>query len=112
MATIYLSLLGPVGLEEVAWSAVRNSHYLFSQLTRIPAVKACFNSPFFHEFAVDLGSLPPNFFTKMKERGFFPGYELRRYSPSHSGGLLLYTSELRTKDEMDKFCAEMEDCLA
>ncbi|NLW55993.1 MAG: aminomethyl-transferring glycine dehydrogenase subunit GcvPA [Firmicutes bacterium] len=112
MATIYLSLLGPVGLQEVAWSTVRNSHYLFSQLTRIPSVKAYFDAPFFHEFALDLGTLPPDFFTKMKERGFFPGYDLSHYSPPLSGGLLLYTSELRTKDEMDKFCAEMEDCLS
>lgn len=111
-ATVYLSLLGPAGLQEVAWSTVRNSHYLFSQLTRIPAVKACFNLPFFHEFAVNLGTLPSAFFTKMKEKGFFPGYALKQYASDYSGALLIYTSELRTKDEMDKFCAEMEDCLS
>ncbi len=112
IATIYLSLLGPAGLQEVARSSVRNSHYLFSQLTRIPSVKAYFNTPFFHEFAVDPGSLPPDFFTKMKDRGFFPGYDLRRYSPDFASGLLLYTSELRSKEEMDNFCTELEGCLA
>jgi glycine dehydrogenase subunit 1 len=110
-ATIYLSLLGPVGLKEVALSTVQNSHYLFSQLTRIPSVKACSDDPFFHEFVINLGAIPPDFFTNMKRKGFIPGFSLAQYDPCYSGSLLLYTSELRTKEELDQFCTEMEECL-
>ncbi len=110
-ATIYLSLLGPEGLKEVAWSTVKNSHYLFSQLTRIPSVKAGLEQPFFHEFTITLGTNLASFLPKIKAKGFLPGYSLEQYAPEHSGMFLLYTSELRTKEEMDKFCEELEGCL-
>jgi len=110
-ATVYLSLLGPVGLQEVALSTVRNSHYLYDQLTRIPAVQGLSPHPFFHEFVIVLSHPPTDFSRKMREKGFIPGYKI----PPNNGGpkdaYLLYTSELRTKAEMDRFCEEIERCL-
>ncbi|NLM37737.1 MAG: aminomethyl-transferring glycine dehydrogenase subunit GcvPA [Firmicutes bacterium] len=110
-ATIYLSLLGPTGLKEVALSTVKNSHYLYSQLTRIPAVQGLSPEPFFHEFVVGLPTADASFFPKMKEQGFFPGYQLPTGRPFSTNACLLYTSELRTKDEMDRFCEAIERCV-
>ncbi len=110
-ATIYLALLGPVGLKEVAWSTAKNSHYFFSQLTRIPSIKTVSEQPFFHEFTINLGTNPAKILPKLTAKGFLPGYSLEKYAPEYTGMLLLYTSELRTKEEMDKFCEELEGCL-
>lgn len=110
-ATIYLSLLGPTGLKEVALSTVRNSHYLYYQLTRIPAVQGLSPEPFFHEFVVGLPNAAASLVPKMKEKGFLPGYKLPPGQPFSTDAYLLYTSELRTKTEMDRFCEEIERCL-
>ncbi|MBA2133235.1 aminomethyl-transferring glycine dehydrogenase subunit GcvPA [Capillibacterium thermochitinicola] len=110
-ATIYLSLLGPTGLKEVALSTVRNSHYLYSQLTRIPAVQGLSLEPFFHEFVIGLPTTDESFIPKMKEKGFLPGYRLPSGQPFSTNAYLLYTSELRTKAEMDRFCEEIERCV-
>ena len=110
-ATIYLSLLGPAGLKEVALSTVQNSHYLYSQLTRIPAVQGLSSEPFFHEFVIGLPTSVDSLLPKIKEKGFIPGYKLPPDQPFSTNAYLLYTSELRTKAEMDRFCEEIERCV-
>jgi len=111
-ATVYLALLGPAGLREVALSTVRNSHYLHSQLTRIPAVQSLSRHSFFHEFVVGLSRLPADFTGRMQQKGFIPGYRLPPNQDFPADAYLLYTSELRTKAEMDRFCEEVEKCLS
>lgn len=110
-ATVYLSLLGPAGLNEVALSTVQNSHYLYSQLTRIPSVEGLSTQPFFHEFVIGLPPGADSYLQKVKAKGFLPGYKLSPAVPFTSDAYLLYTSELRTKAEMDRFCEEIERCV-
>ncbi|HEY8391510.1 MAG TPA: aminomethyl-transferring glycine dehydrogenase subunit GcvPA [Capillibacterium sp.] len=110
-ATVYLSLLGPAGLQEVALSTVRNSHYLYNQLTRIPGVRGLSSQPFFHEFVIGLSRPPAVFTRRLREKGFIPGYKLPPESGRGQDAYLFYTSELRTKTEMDRFCEEIERCI-
>ena len=51
-ATIFLSLLGPQGLRELAETNVRLSHELRHRLQEIGFVRPVFDQPFFNEFAV------------------------------------------------------------
>lgn len=110
-ATVYLSLLGPTGLKEVALSSVQNSHYLYSELTRIPTVQGRSIQPFFHEFVISLPGSLDDLRQKIKAQGFIPGYKLPPSATLGENALLIYTSELRTKREMDRFCEEIERCL-
>src|SRR5690606_17795473 len=87
-ATIYLSLLGPAGLKEVALSTVQNSHYLYSQLTRIPAVQGLSSEPFFHEFVIGLPTSVDSLLPKIKEKGFIPGYKLPPDQPFSTNAYL------------------------
>jgi glycine dehydrogenase subunit 1 len=110
-STVYLALLGPAGLKEVALSSVQNSHYLYTQLTRIPTVQGRSTQPFFHEFVVNFPRCPADLLQKIKAKGFIPGYKLPASAVLCANAFLLYTSELRTKREMDRFCEEIERCL-
>jgi len=110
-AVIYLALLGPEGLKETAAAAVRNSRYLFKELTRCPRVEPLINQPFFHEFPVRVPGDLPAITSRLQAKGFLPGFSLGDYRPEYSGGLLLYTSELRTQEEMDRFCNTLEGLL-
>ncbi len=110
-AVIYLALLGPEGLKETAAGAVRNSRYLYHELMRCPGVEPLINRPFFHEFPVRIRGDVPAITRRLKEKGFLAGFPLAAYRAEYAGGILLYTSELRTKEEMDRFCDELEGLL-
>lgn len=110
-AVIYLALLGPEGLKETAAGAVRNSRYLYHELIRCPRVEPLINQPFFHEFPVRIHGDLSVITGRLKAKGFLPGFRLADYRAEYSDGILLYTSELRTKEEMDRFCDELEGLL-
>src|ERR1700744_6607971 len=48
-ATIYMSLLGPEGLERVAAACAERTESLIAAATKIPGVRRAFSGPFFHE---------------------------------------------------------------
>ncbi len=48
-ATIYLSLLGPQGLAQVAATSMQRTQELVDALTRVPGVRLAFDRPRFHE---------------------------------------------------------------
>src|SRR5689334_1199224 len=51
-ATIYMSLMGPQGLQRVAAASHARARELVSALTRVKGVRTAFNSPCFHEAVV------------------------------------------------------------
>ncbi|MCL2003167.1 MAG: aminomethyl-transferring glycine dehydrogenase subunit GcvPA [Oscillospiraceae bacterium] len=87
-AVVYLSLLGPRGLREVALTAARKAAYLRSQLEE-RGIKPLFNAPYFREFAVE-AVLP----------GAYPLHNPR--------GSLVAVTEKRTKTEIDAFVRRAE----
>ncbi len=105
-ATIYLALLGPEGLREVANLSLQKAHYLAEQLAAKTPLKPAFpNRPFFKEFAV---TLPANvdadaLLERLAADGIFAGVALGRWFPRHKQTLLLAVTEKRTKAEMDAF---------
>ncbi|OGX28822.1 MAG: glycine dehydrogenase (aminomethyl-transferring), partial [Omnitrophica WOR_2 bacterium RIFCSPHIGHO2_02_FULL_67_20] len=53
-ATIFLSLLGPVGMQELARLNVEKAHYARERLVELPWVRAAFDhQPFFNEFTLE-----------------------------------------------------------
>src|SRR6201995_4145174 len=57
-ATIYMSLLGPKGLEAVPSASMQRTEELASALTKIPGVKRAFTAPHFHETVLMLDRPP------------------------------------------------------
>lgn len=81
-ATVYLALLGPEGLREVAETTAQKAAYMRGRLEEA-GVNPLFDAPYFREFAVDsilTGALP-----------------LER-------GSLIAVTEKRTRAEIDAFC--------
>ena len=46
-ATVYLSLLGPTGLKEVAELSCRKAHYASDRLSQVPGCDLAYQKPFF-----------------------------------------------------------------
>ncbi|HLH71896.1 MAG TPA: aminomethyl-transferring glycine dehydrogenase subunit GcvPA [Chloroflexota bacterium] len=104
-STVYLSYLGKQGLRQVAELCVQKAHYLARQITAIPGFRLAFNGPFFHEFAVRCPVSPEVLNRRLLGQGIIGGYALGRVYPDLSDALLLCTTELTRRKDMDSLVA-------
>lgn len=100
-ATIYMSLLGPVGLKKVAQISHHNAQQLAKQLTQIPGVELVFNSPFFHEFIIRLTAPVSTLLTHLTKKGIQGGLNLTKLYPELGNTLLVCVTETKTQQDLD-----------
>jgi glycine dehydrogenase subunit 1 len=109
-AAIHLSVLGPVGLAEVARRCLDNAHYLYGKLLEI-GLKPLSNRPFFMEFAVVTPRPASYYIEALSAKGINPGYDLGSFDPSLQNALLCCATEVFSKTQLDRFVTEMRDLL-
>lgn len=100
-ATVFLSLLGPQGLKEVASLCCRKAHYLAERLEQV-GIHRLGSRPFVRELAVSLPDADRSM-RQAREAGFDIGPDLKRFDiPGRDGsGLLIAVTEKRTRAEID-----------
>lgn len=100
-AVIYLTLLGPQGLKEVALLNLERAHQLANLInqTRFHVNVA---SPFFNEFVVTCPIPAAQVIQKLEEKGIAAGYDL--------GGnrLLVCATEMRTEADLQAYASALE----
>ncbi|MBL9093245.1 MAG: aminomethyl-transferring glycine dehydrogenase subunit GcvPA [Planctomycetaceae bacterium] len=102
-ATIYLSLMGPQGMLEVAELCARKSHYARQLLNSSSRFSAAFTSPTFKEFVVrDASGHVEQLLADAEREGVFAGVALGRWYPELADCFLVCVTEKRTKDEIDR----------
>jgi glycine dehydrogenase subunit 1 len=114
-ATVYLSLMGPVGMRDIAELCLQKAGYakerLFTDSPRPLAgegqgMRAAFDQPTFKEFTVRVkGRSVETLVEKARQEGIFAGVPLGRWYPELSDCLLIAVTEKRTKDEIDRLTA-------
>lgn len=107
-AAIYLSLLGPQGVRQVAELCVRKAHYLKSRLSTLPGFRLAFPGPTFHEFVVRTPRPAAALVRALAREGFLAGVPLGRFYPGYRDALLVCVTETRTREEMDRFAEALE----
>lgn len=102
-ATVYLSSLGPDGLETLAKINWDKAHYLLEKLEEIPGIQRIWDQPFFNEFAIQVSGEAEELWKKMKEEGvdLLHPDELRKLGIDD--GFLLAVTEKVKKAELDEF---------
>ena len=108
-ATIYMTLLGPQGLNEVASACVRNTHRLVERLTELPHVSSRFNSPYFHECVLDFGEPADALQQRMLDHGILPGYPLTGLIEEGDRAMLVCATEARTEQDIESFYQAIAD---
>lgn len=103
MAAIYLSLVGPEGLREIAKNCMAKSHYLASELAKIPGVQVAYSQPFFKEFAVRFPVKPAKIVEHLQRKNIYAGVPLQHFKMGMDDLLLIAVTEQRTKEEMDAY---------
>ena len=104
--TIYLSLVGPQGLREVAVQSHANCKALMTKLTALPGVEQVFTGAHFHEFALRLPCDAQPVITAMMAEGVLAGLCLQDFIPAMPGAertLLVAVTEKRTPAELDEY---------
>ncbi len=111
-AAIYLSLVGPKGLRDIAHACTAKAHYLAKELSKIPGVALAFPHPFFKEFAVRFPVSPTRIANHLLEEGILAGVPLRYFEIGMDDLLLVAVTEQRTKDEMDAYVAVVREVIS
>ncbi|MGO0060791.1 aminomethyl-transferring glycine dehydrogenase subunit GcvPA [Brevibacillus fluminis] len=111
-ASITLSALGKVGVQEMAMMNLQKSHYAKQALTNAKGVEAVFNAPFFNEFVIKLTKPVADVNKALLAAGIIGGYDLGKAYPELAGHMLVAVTELRTKQEIDAFAQELEAILS
>jgi glycine dehydrogenase subunit 1 len=107
-AAIYLSLMGPHGMREVATLCLQKSHYALRTLTAAGRLSPAFERPMFKEFVVrDSQRNVQSLIDEAAEAGFFAGVPLGQRYPELSDCLLIAVTEKRTKQEIDRLAAAL-----
>ena len=102
-ATIYMSLIGPEGFREVGHASFNNAHYLAEQLSSIEGVEIANGGEFFNEFTFTTPVAAAKINAALLDSGIIGGYDLASVDESLSNALLVATTELTSRDGIDRF---------
>lgn len=107
-ASIYLALMGPSGMRELAESCTRKAHFAQQQLEAAGWERVS-QAPFFKEFVVrDPAGQVRERIEAGVEQGMLVGVDLGRWWPEREDCLLIAVTEKRTRAEIER----LVDCLA
>ncbi len=112
-ATVYLALVGPKGLKQIANLSVQRAHYLADKLCQIEGVTRLFpEQSFFSEFAVSLPDALSlqSLLDKLSSHQILGGLALAKEYPEHPNSLLISVTELNTPEQLDQYVRFFE-CL-
>ena len=110
-ATIYLTLLGPAGLERVAASSHARTQELVQALTRIPGVRARFTGARFHEAVIALDRPAEGVLGELAERGIMGGLDLGAHYPELADAMLVCATETKTSADIKTYAEALADIL-
>jgi glycine dehydrogenase subunit 1 len=105
-AAVYLSLMGPSGMRQVAELCLQKSRYALEKLTASSKVSKVFNRPTFKEFVVRLpAGQVDQLMEKVQKQYLLPGVPLKTWYPQLADCLLIAVTEKRTKEEIDRLAS-------
>lgn len=106
-STIYMSLMGPQGLRQIAVQCHQQALHLKQQLSAISGVEIRFSSPFFHEI-VWRCNLPANEVLEALGRCHIQaGYALENTYKELSGCILTCVTETKTAEDIAWFAENL-----
>ena len=108
--TIYLSLLGPQGLRELAELNAQRAHELARRWGRLPGWSLRFAQPYFNEFAIQWKGTRPlaEVERHLLSSGILAGAGLGRWYPSLKDTLLVCVTETKNPEQLDQTIRVLE----
>jgi len=107
-ATIYMALMGPNGLENVAQRCHANTRKLVERLTASDGVRQVHATPYFHECVLEIDAPVEGLVRELVAQGIVAGLPLGGIYPGRDRQLLVCATELRTDEEIADFARHLE----
>jgi glycine dehydrogenase subunit 1 len=109
-ATTYMALMGPQGLRRVAEICYQRSHYLAKRIAQLPGYRIISREPFFKEFAVQTPISPTEINKRLLEHKIIGGLDISKTVEVEGteNAWLLCTTEMNTKEQMDRLVSALE----
>lgn len=104
-AVIYLTLMGPFGIRDVAEANIENAHLLKDMLCSVEGYKLQFDKPYFNEFVLECPKPAAQIIKAAAKKGVLAGYDLGKTDKSLKNCLLVCATEARTKADLEAFAS-------
>ena len=115
-ATIYMALLGPDGMTEVARQCMERAHYAAERLTALDGFRLHNPGPFFHEFVLECPVPAGELAHRCLADGVIPGLDLgrfpERWGPKQKNLLHVCVTEKNLREDIDALAASMKRAVA
>lgn len=111
-STIYMSLMGPYGLRQIALTSHQNAQLLQAKLSSISQVEIVFQASNFHECVIRLPKSVDWVVRELAKQKVQAGFSLQTVYPELGECLLVCATETKTLEDMDKFVSLLASVLA
>ncbi len=101
-ASIYLTLLGPEGIKEVAELNLEKSHKLKDKICSLAGFKLKYDAPFFNEFVIECPKSAEQIASELAKQGILAGYPLNNFDKSLENCLLICATETKSEKDLQK----------
>lgn len=99
-STIYMSLMGPEGLRQVASLSHARTRELKKELLAIAGVEAVFDGPFFHEIVLKVNQPVEQMLNELAKHNIQAGLALKQYYPELGECVLICATETKTAQDI------------
>ena len=110
-ATIYMSLVGPVGLARVAESSHARTRELVEAASRVKGVRRAFEGPHFHEAVLLLDRPAAAVLAQLESQGVLGGLDLADYYPELGSAILVCATETKTSADIERYASALAQAL-
>lgn len=112
-AAVYMSLLGPKGMSELAETIMQKSHYAMKRISQVNGMKVpLFKSAHFEEFTVSFdrtGKTVREVNDALLKHRIQGGKDISKAFPELGDTALYCVTEIHTKEDIDKLVAALEE---
>ncbi len=107
-ASVYLAVMGPQGMREVAEQCMQKTAYAREKVNAINGFSLTFSGINFKEFAVTVPGDPAELNRYLLDKNILGGVNISSFYPELENTMLLAFTEKRTKTEIDTLVRELE----
>ncbi|GAB4393664.1 MAG: aminomethyl-transferring glycine dehydrogenase subunit GcvPA [Gammaproteobacteria bacterium] len=112
-ATIYMSVMGFAGLQDVARKSYHNTHRLVDLLTQIDGVELMFEHDYFHEAVLRLPVSPEKVIKQLAQYQIQAGCAVQTMGYQQlENGLLVCATETKTESDLQSFKDQLAQAIA
>ena len=113
-AGVYLSLMGPKGMQEIGQTIMQNAQYAAQKIGALKGVEIQFNTPFFKEFVVNFdktGKTVAEINKDLLAYKIFGGKDISGEFSQLGQSALYCVTEIMTKEDIDKLVYALEGAI-